>query len=178
MAKRRIRIDMKELEGAFELSCDSCHYYLDTETGNVLMVSEDASNTIETFFEESEIKDQDVKTEFEKWLAESDLHNWQQQAAREALQVELGYGSRVISVPDQDSHEDYRDMERFVGTVPEGHLRDMLLLALDGRGAFRRFKDVLYRYPEDQKRWYAFKAERLHRQMMDWLEEKGIELID
>ena len=37
---------------------------------------------------------------------------------------------------------------------------DRLEIAISGRGAFRRFKDVLARWPGELDRWYAFSAER------------------
>lgn len=37
---------------------------------------------------------------------------------------------------------------------------DRLEIAIDGRGAFRRFKDVIARWPDEQDRWYAFSDER------------------
>ena len=38
-------------------------------------------------------------------------------------------------------------MEDFIATVRNPHLRELLEVAIMGRGAFRRFKDVLYNYP-------------------------------
>src|SRR6266536_2596421 len=42
-----------------------------------------------------------------------------------------------------ESGDGYRDMLDFAADLPDGPLRQQLFRALDGRGAFRRFRDVL-----------------------------------
>lgn len=54
-------------------------------------------------------------------------------------------------------------------------LPDRLWAAIRGRGAFRRFKDVLYAHPAEQERWYAFQDQRLEQRVVAWLAEEGIE---
>src|SRR3954469_21888247 len=55
--------------------------------------------------------------------------------------------ARVAQTPERyqrvdpaSSREQYRWMERFVSSVAEPTLRERLLIAIDGKGAFRRFK--------------------------------------
>ena len=48
-------------------------------------------------------------------------------------------------------------------------LRDRLTHAIDGKGAFRRFKDVLMAYGPERERWFAFRSERLRVFMEAWL---------
>src|SRR5450432_1161947 len=67
------------------------------------------------------------------------------------------------------SREQYRWMERFIPMVDEGELRDQLTSAIDGKGAFRRFKDVLMTYGTERERWFAFRSERLRVFMEAWL---------
>lgn len=75
------------------------------------------------------------------------------------------------------SREQYRWMERFIATVEEGPLRQRLLQSIDGKGAFRRFKDVLMSFPIDRERWFAFRSERLRMCMEGWLDAQGIEAV-
>jgi Uncharacterised protein family (UPF0158) len=72
------------------------------------------------------------------------------------------------------SREQYRWMERFIPMVDEGELRDQLSAAIDGKGAFRRFKDVLMTYGTDRERWFAFRSERLRVFMEAWLGAHGL----
>jgi hypothetical protein len=65
-------------------------------------------------------------------------------------------------------------MERFIPMVDEGELRDQLSAAIDGKGAFRRFKDVLMTYGTERERWFAFRSERLRVFMEAWLSAHGL----
>ena len=80
-----------------------------------------------------------------------------------------------VRIEPAASREQYRWMERFVGSVAEAPLRDRLLMAIDGKGAFRRFKDVLAAYPVERERWFTYRAELLHWHMQNWLAERAIE---
>jgi hypothetical protein len=60
-------------------------------------------------------------------------------------------------------------MERFIPMVEDVDLRDRLTHAIDGKGAFRRFKDVLMGYSSERERWFAFRSERLRVFMEAWL---------
>ena len=59
----------------------------------------------------------------------------------------------------EGSRDSYQDMELFIGTVRDPGRADRLEIAISGRGAFRRFKDVLARWPGGLDRWNAFSAE-------------------
>jgi hypothetical protein len=69
-------------------------------------------------------------------------------------------------------------MERFIATVDESDLRDQLLASIDGKGAFRRFKDVLMSFPVDRERWFTFRSERLRFCMESWLNAHGINPVE
>ncbi len=80
-----------------------------------------------------------------------------------------------IRIEPAASREQYRWMERFVGLVTDPALRERLVIAIDGKGAFRRFKDVLVSYPAERERWFSFRGDLLHWQMQKWLEREGLE---
>lgn len=83
-----------------------------------------------------------------------------------------------MSIDPGEPHDDYRDMERFVGReIESDRLQKRFWEAIQGRGAFRRFKDLLARYPELEQRWYTFKAERVERRIRDWLAYHGIKPV-
>jgi hypothetical protein len=47
----------------------------------------------------------------------------------------------------------------------------------DGAGAFRRFKDILARYPSWEKQWFAFQRAKEEFRVKEWLEGKGYEVV-
>lgn len=81
-----------------------------------------------------------------------------------------------IRIEAASSREQYRWMELFVGTVEDGELRDRLLISIDGKGAFRRFKDVLLSYPVERERWFNYRADLLHHHVNGWFAEKELDL--
>jgi hypothetical protein len=60
----------------------------------------------------------------------------------------------------EGSRQTWRDRHDFAAGLRPGPLRDRLLVALEGRGAFRRFSAVLDDEPEILAEWQAFGAER------------------
>jgi hypothetical protein len=80
-----------------------------------------------------------------------------------------------LRVEPASSREQYRWMEKFVGSVSDETLRDRLIMSIDGKGAFRRFKDVLLGYPAERERWFSYRADLLHWHIHNWLLAHDIE---
>ena len=106
----------------------------------------------------------------DEWMDTEEIEKIYEQIEREP--------GRYLAIPPDSSREGYRDMEVFTDTVEDENLRDKLWIALDGRGAFRRFKDVLFGYPEERQRWFKFKEERTKSRINEWLQKNKIELIE
>jgi hypothetical protein len=85
---------------------------------------------------------------------------------------------RYLRIDPASSREQYRWMERFVSSVADPPLRERLLIAIDGKGAFRRFKDVLLAFPAERERWFVYRSEVLHFHIQTWLEHTKIEVAN
>lgn len=85
------------------------------------------------------------------------------------MHARIASDSTYMRVDPVSSREQYRWMERFIPMVDEPELRDRLTRAIDGKGAFRRFKDVLMAFGPERERWFAFRSERLRVFMEAWL---------
>ena len=135
---RRLRVDMDELAAAFDNRSYELNYYLDFETGNIELITEDTRSQLEAF----DAADEDGEPSSDETPSpdEAGLPKWQQDALGVARAVEEGYGTRYIAVPRVDSHEAYGDMEDFIPTVRNPGLQEHLYRAISGRGAFRYFK--------------------------------------
>ncbi len=77
--------------------------------------------------------------------------------------------AQYLRIESVSSREQYRWMERFIQMVENVQLRGALAHAIDGKGAFRRFKDVLMTHAAERERWFAFRSERLRVFMEAWL---------
>jgi predicted nucleotidyltransferase len=72
------------------------------------------------------------------------------------------------------SHEGYGDMQDFIERVRDPQARNLLELAIAGRGAFRRFKDTLLDFPELREAWFRFHDARVERRAISWLVDEGL----
>ena len=109
-----------------------------------------------------------------------EVHSYLHLATGEVLRVVDGIAdpemhSRIASdatylrIEPVSSREQYRWMERFIPMGEDKPLSDLLVQAIDGKGAFRRFKDVLMSHGAERERWFAFRSERLRVFMEAWL---------
>ena len=85
------------------------------------------------------------------------------------MHTRIASDANYMRVDPVSSREQYRWMERFIPMVDEVELRNRLAQAIDGKGAFRRFKDVLIAFTAERERWFAFRSERLRVFMEAWL---------
>ena len=83
-------------------------------------------------------------------------------------------GEAFVRIEPAASREQYKWMERFVVGVTDEPLRERLVIAIDGKGAFRRFKDVLLNYPTERERWFSYRAELLHWAIQKWMEKEQL----
>lgn len=84
------------------------------------------------------------------------------------MHVRIASDGNYVRIDPVSSREQYRWMERFIPLVDEPDLREKLTQAIDGKGAFRRFKDVLMSYGPERERWFTFRGERLRTFMEAW----------
>ena len=85
---------------------------------------------------------------------------------------------RYEQIPKAESREGYEDMIGFIATVDNERLTELLEVAINGKGAFRRFKDVLLNYPEARERWFEFKDERMRERAREWLDGIDVTLSE
>ncbi len=85
---------------------------------------------------------------------------------------------RYEQIPKAQSYEGYEDMKDFIATVEDEHLAELLEVAINGKGAFRRFKDVLLGYLEERERWFKFKDDRVRERALEWLDDIDVTLSE
>jgi Uncharacterised protein family (UPF0158) len=69
----------------------------------------------------------------------------------------------------------YQDMADFAEAVTNERAGRRLARAIQGRGAFRRFKDELHEeHPDLLPAWYAFRDARARRRAVQWLADNSL----
>ena len=73
----------------------------------------------------------------------------------------------------------YQDMADFADAITDEQAGRRLLQAIQGKGAFRRFKNELHgAYPDLLTPWYAFRDARAQRRAVQWLADNSLISID
>ena len=91
----------------------------------------------------------------------------------ERLSEEIDESDDYVAVDRISSHEAYQWMVDFVNEMvapSDENAAEKLSIALEGKGAFRRFKDTLYRVDEKwQQAWYQFRDKQLKAAVEEWI---------
>ena len=176
---KKLRLNIADLIDAFEMGSIEYQNYLDLETGAILF---GPSPDVE--FELGQIQDELSSEEtltYEKMvehIEQREMQDWLKAEVLQAVEIEESYGARFAAIPWVESRDGYHDMELFIGTVKDEPLQQLLSVAIDGRGAFRRFKNVLIEHPDECERWFAFQRDRMRQRVLDWLDAEGIEVVE
>jgi len=128
--------------------------YINKKTGELVTVTEEEANLVDAGGEDDEF-----------------IPDWQRETlpkVREVLESD-----DFVALPDKFEIHEYSIMERFCLSLSDEELQDELLYAIRGSGAFRRFKDAIYR-KEIQDDWYRFRDESIKDIAIDFLESEGI----
>jgi len=160
--KKKLKADLETIANAMEdTDRMDMDYYLDKETGEVIVL-------LEEIFRYAE-EDQDKVRE--------DLPDWQKEQVKLAQDILFKNPDRYICIPERPSYEGYNLMVEFAEKVEDELLREKLSIALDGKGAFRCFKNVIADYPDYREKWFKFRDEKMNKKVIEWLNSIGIEPV-
>jgi hypothetical protein len=81
----------------------------------------------------------------------------------------------LIMIDPLPSHVWYQDMVDFADGISDRGAGDRLRRSLEGKGAFRRFKNELYqRHPDLISAWHALRDARARIRAVQWLADEGL----
>ena len=146
-------ISLSEIISALEAASDECSSYLDPETGEIILVTE----------EERALTEDQCWDEAPAWQLEM------MPKIRAALE-----GDRWLELPDRFDIHEWSIMERFSREQNIERIRKGLLNAIHGAGAFSAFRSAIRIFGLEQS-WYQFRDEALADIARDWLEEHKLQ---
>jgi hypothetical protein len=76
----------------------------------------------------------------------------------------------LVEIESRSSRAAYLDRADFAEAVADPSVRQRLERALEGRGAFRRFRDAMAAFPDLESPWHEFERLRSDCRALDWLE--------
>ena len=68
----------------------------------------------------------------------------------------------------------YQWVSEFVKSIEHESIKSRMEAAINGKGAFRRFKDILLTLPDERRRWFEFRDRRMRVRVTEWIKENGI----
>jgi len=152
------KVSLKELAEQMDFMMDEWSYFVNGKTGEMFSV------------EDRHLGFAEDPDEIPERIAE-----WERDAIEQAASLLENWGD-LIHFPSKHELNEYGMMENFVGTVKDSHIRDCLGIAIEGRGAFRRFKDTADRFDVIDS-WYEFKEQAIIEFAREWCESNGLQYI-
>lgn len=176
---KKLKVNFDEIHKAMEdVVRDTFDYFLDTETGEVIAFSEEILKGIKSkLYDDAEEYEEDEEFEYIEFDEEPELQGWMLDEVELALEILLDESDRYVRIPERNSNEAYRSMAEFIEKVENPLLKNELTESLDGRGAFRKFKDALVHHPKERKRWHGYNAKTMKRQIAEWLRSIDVEPV-
>jgi len=153
-------VKLSDLIDALEFSSDEHGSWVDLETGSVVHVENHLISAIEEGDEDAE-----------------SLGEWENEEVEIAKALVADSGGRFVDAPGKFDFHEYRQMERFIGTVEDSAAAEQLWRAIKGKGAFRYFKDTARRLGL-LERWYQYRDSALEEFVRDWAEAHQIPIAD
>lgn len=142
---------------ALEIQPDEAKTYLNRQTDEIALISH----------EEMSAAEEDAAVE--------DFPEWQRENIRTAIAIlETDH---YVELPGQREIHEWSIMRNFCDSLEDGRVRDALLSAVHGKGAFHYFKATLDRYGIEE-RWHRFRTEALQHIAREWLAEHEIPYQD
>ena len=150
------KVNLKELAEQMDFMLDEWSYYLDKSTGEIISIDDRYLGIAEDEDEESA----------------HNLAEWEQNEVKQAVDI-INRWQDMIHFPDKRELGEYEMMEEFSENFADAHIRDCLCIAIDGSGAFRRFKNTISRFGIEEQ-WYAHKDQAMLEFAKQWCEENDI----
>jgi len=85
---------------------------------------------------------------------------------------------RFGSIDAVPSRIQYQWLDEFIKTIDDDKVRGRMEAAINGKGAFRRFKDILLSLPDERRRWFEFRDVMMRQRIIEWVHEQGIEAVN
>ncbi|NUU96866.1 UPF0158 family protein [Marinitoga sp. 1138] len=114
---------------------------------------------------------QDAEDDYDNIYSKAD--EWEKEQLKLAEDI-LSHPENYIPIPSQYDIHEYMIMKKFSIYMVDDETSEILLNAIRGRGAFRRFKDEIFRLGLREK-WFDYKTEKYKEIAIEWCEKHGIE---
>lgn len=149
------KLKLADIVDALEFHSDEHHAFIDIKNSTVCILSDSALSYAEN--------------------NDEDYPDWQHEEVLCAKAFLEDEANNFIALPTQYDVDEYGMMENFAYTLDDQHKTEKLLIALQGKGAFRRFKDTVI-FLEIENDWYRYRDEQYKQFTIAWCKSNGINI--
>jgi len=150
-----IRVKLDDIIEGLEFQSDETSWFLNKKTGEVVLIN-----------------DYEMRAAEEGNPLE-DFPDWEQDQVRIAREI-IAETDQYIPLPTKFEIDEYSIMERFCVSLDNQEISDILYDLISGSGAFRRFKDAIYKFGIEDK-WHTYRNNAIKEIAIEWCRENGIE---
>ena len=146
-------VKLQVVVDALQTSAEFSSYFLDRRTGEIELITDEVWSAAER---------DELISEYPEWQRELILK------AREIRNTD-----HFVELPSESDINSYEIMEQFCHEYPNRQISEKLSIAIKGKGAFRRFRDVI----DDlgiQDEWNRFEHQQFEDIALEWLEAEEI----
>ncbi|GIN56024.1 hypothetical protein J8TS2_03430 [Lederbergia ruris] len=151
----KAKVNLRDIIDGMEMQFDEWNTYLNRSTGEVLSVSQNDLRAAE--------EDEPI----------DHLPDWQQEDLKIAIDVVENF-ENYVELPTKYDINEYQMMEDFCYVLSDGNKKNKLLNAIRGRGAFRRFKDLVFQLDLEEE-WYTFRDNAYKEIAIRWCQDYDLE---
>jgi hypothetical protein len=171
-----LKVNIDEIQKAMEdVVRDSFDYFLDLETGEVMSFSEEILRDVKLRLYADDSEEIGDEIEYIEFDEVPEIPDWMEDEVELALEILFDTQERYPRIPERRSAAAYQSMAGFIETVEDPLLKEELSAALNGKGAFRKFKDILRARPRERKIWHGYNAKAMKKEIVEWLGSIRIE---
>jgi hypothetical protein len=153
--KKKVPVKLDDLVNEIEMQMDETFTYINTYTGEVITIMSE------------EMRAAEDEEPLEKYP------DWQRENIEEAIKILEDEDDTYLDFTLRNEYHEYEIIEEFISTISDDEVREELFDAIQGRGAFRRFKDGIIEHGVE-KQWYEYKEKKLKKIVIEWCKEKDL----
>jgi hypothetical protein len=153
-----ICVKLDDIIEGLESQSDESSSFLDKKTGEVILMTDYAMRAAE----ENEPLE--------------DVPDWERELVLIAREI-LAETGQYLQLPTKYDMDEYSIMESFCTSLERQEIGDILYDLISGSGAFRRFKDAVYKYGVEDE-WYKYRNNAIKEIAIEWCRENNIEFED
>ena len=152
------KVKLKDIIAEMEMQFDGYRSFINTRSGEVISVAEDDL----------------IDAEDGKPI--DNLHDWQIENLEIANDVVENIED-YKELPTRYDINEYDIIEDFCLTIHDEKIQKILLITIAGKGAFRRFNDMVKEF-EIEMDWYKYRDKRYRQIAVEWCQINEVEFID